>query len=246
MPSDDPDPRLSRIDTLWSLVHRAHAGPAAEDGDAVARLLARYGGAVHRYLLGALRNPEAADELFQEFALRVVRGDFGNADPARGRFRDFLKAAAYRLVVDHHRRSQRRPVALPADTPEPVEDGGNAESFDEGWRDQLLDRTWQALRAHEQATGQPHHTVLRLRAERPTFESDELARELSARLGRPYTPPAARQALHRARERFADALLEEVARSLGTADPDRLREELADLGLFGYCRAALDRRRPRA
>jgi hypothetical protein len=47
-----------------------------------------YHRAVHRYLLGALRDEDAAEELFQEFALRFVRGDFRWADRGRGRFRD--------------------------------------------------------------------------------------------------------------------------------------------------------------
>ena len=63
-------------------------------------LVLRYGGAVHRYLLASLRDVDAADELAQEFALRFLRGDFKNADPGKGRFRDFLKRAVYRLMVD--------------------------------------------------------------------------------------------------------------------------------------------------
>lgn len=102
MPADDPSQRLSRIDTLWSLVHRAHGG---EPGQAVADLFARYGGAVHRYLRASLRDPDAADDLFQEFALRVVRGDFRNADLGKGRFRDYLKTAVIRMMVDHRRRT---------------------------------------------------------------------------------------------------------------------------------------------
>ena len=46
---------------------------------------------------------DLADEMFQEFALRLVRGDFRNADAARGRFRFFLKTALYHLVVDAQR-----------------------------------------------------------------------------------------------------------------------------------------------
>ena len=63
------DRHLSRIETLWSVVRQAH-----DDGSEVARtaqdeLLERYGGAARRYLLAALREENAADEVFQEFAL---------------------------------------------------------------------------------------------------------------------------------------------------------------------------------
>lgn len=66
------DDRLSRIDTLWSVVRRAQGGQSAEVSAARQLLLERYGGAVRRYLLGALRGDEAVADLFQEFALRVT------------------------------------------------------------------------------------------------------------------------------------------------------------------------------
>jgi hypothetical protein len=54
---------------------------------------------------------------------------------------------------------------------------------------------------------------------------------------------AVRQILRRARDKFAKLLIDEVSRSLGGANPDRLRQELADLDLLVYCRSALDKRR---
>src|SRR5437762_306301 len=54
----EADERLSRIETQWTAVFRAH--DAAADGAKVARdrLMLRYSGAVYRYLLGALRKPD--------------------------------------------------------------------------------------------------------------------------------------------------------------------------------------------
>jgi RNA polymerase sigma-70 factor (ECF subfamily) len=98
-----------------------------------------------------------------------------------------------------------------------------------------------ALSAVERQTGQPCYTVLRLRADFPTLRSPELAEKLSERLGRPITAVAVRQSLHRARDRFADFLLDEIRHSLDDPTPDRLEEELRDLGLYDYCRPALDR-----
>src|SRR5262245_18556900 len=82
--------RLSSISTLWSLVEKAHQETIAA---AIAQraLLQRYCGAVYRYLLGALLDEAAAEDLFQDFALRFLRGDFRRADPGKGRFRDYLK-----------------------------------------------------------------------------------------------------------------------------------------------------------
>ena len=103
---------LSRIETQWTAVVHAHRAHAGEAGEARATLLERYGGALRRYLLASLRDIDAADDLAQEFALRFLLGDFKNADPGRGRFRDYLKRAVYHLMMDHHRRRRTNPRFL--------------------------------------------------------------------------------------------------------------------------------------
>ena len=80
-------------------------------------------------------------QVSQEFALRFLRGDFRNADPGKGRFRDFLKRAVYHLMIDHHR--ARRAHARPLDEAGEPEDLGPSiadldASFVESWRDELL------------------------------------------------------------------------------------------------------------
>src|SRR5262245_31436164 len=122
---------LSRISTIWSEVRGAHSGSADKAAAAQAALVERYQGAVYGYLLGAVRDPDVAAELFQEFALRLVRGDFGRADPGRGRFRDYVKTTLINLVIDQRRRNARGPVTggptpemvpAPADTFDPDRD----------------------------------------------------------------------------------------------------------------------------
>jgi hypothetical protein len=49
--------------------------------------------------------------------------------------------------------------------------------------------------------------------------------------------------IHRARDAFAELLLEEVMESLETASLDDAEDELIELELLEYCRPALDRRR---
>src|SRR5262249_44107132 len=88
--------RLSRIETFWPVVTKAH-GSSADAAAAARQLVQRYAQAVYRYLLGALRDADAADELTQEFALRFMRGALHGADPARGRFRDFVKGVLFHL-----------------------------------------------------------------------------------------------------------------------------------------------------
>jgi RNA polymerase sigma-70 factor (ECF subfamily) len=237
--------RLSQLATCWTVVSQAHQGPDEEMRAARELLLERYGGAARRYLLGALREVEAAEELFQEFALRFLRGDFRRADPRRGRFRSFLKTSLFRLVVHYRRRRQRRPLPLRADAPQLVcrEDPAPAEhEFLGCWRQELLARAWQALRLESETTGQPFYAVLRFRADNAALHSPEMAQRLASQLSRPLTAVGVRQLLHRARERFGDALLDEVAQSLDQPTPEQLEQELLDLGLLEYCRSALGRR----
>ena len=234
--------RLSGVQTLWSQLRLAHDDASAAQRAAREALLRRYAGAVRRYLIAVVRDREAADDLAQEFALRFLRGDFRNADPGRGRFRDYVKVAVLNLVTDHHRRQKARPVAVPpeglnlADTADP-EDG----VFRESWRDELLDRAWEALAGVERETGRPLHTVLKLRAGHPKASSTELAELVAARLGKPVTAVGVRQTLHRAREKFAELLLDAVADSLEAPTRERLGEELEELGLLGYCKPMLER-----
>jgi RNA polymerase sigma-70 factor (ECF subfamily) len=244
----DDELHLSRIQTAWSMVRRAHGDHTALQS-AQQTLLDRYGGAVRRYALAALRDEDAADEVFQEFALRFVRGDFGNADPQRGRFRAFVKTIVYRLIVDYQRRSKKRQreSGIHSNLVEPEVDGADSPlddaEFRTSWRDELLARCWKKLKDEEHETGKPHYTVLRFRADHADLRSPELAAGFTEKLGKPVNAGAARVLLHRARDAFAELLLDEVVQSLSEGSLDEAEEELIDLDLLEYCRPALDRRR---
>src|SRR5262249_2324911 len=139
--------RLSQLTTKWTVLFQAHTGSAEAISAAQQRLLERYTPAVYRYLLASVRDPDVADELFQEFALRLIRGDFKRADPERGRFRSFLKTTLYHLIVDHQRR--KRLVQLPADAPEPAAEGESVVQSDREflaiWRSEVMNRAWEGL-----------------------------------------------------------------------------------------------------
>jgi RNA polymerase sigma-70 factor (ECF subfamily) len=70
-----------------------------------------------------------------------------------------------------------------------------------------------------------------------------MAQRLTEQMGRPLTAAGVRQGLHRAREKFADLLLDEVAQSLDSPTIDNIEQELIELELLDYCRPALKRRR---
>jgi RNA polymerase sigma-70 factor (ECF subfamily) len=237
--------RLSQITTAWEEVRDACGRQGAVDKGAQVAVMNRYHRAVYRYLLGALRDAEAAEELFQEFALRFLRGGLRGADPQRGRFRDYLKGVLGHLITDHYRGRRPAPRPLPEDVPDRAPEpwaGAEADrQFLEAWRDELLAQAWAALEAVEAETDRPLYTVLRHRSEHPGLRAAELAEFLAGRLSRPVTEHAARMWLCRARERFADLLVGEVARSLARPTPEEVAEELSDLGLLDYCGPALER-----
>src|SRR5262249_47567161 len=116
------------------------------------------------------------------------------------------------------------------------------QDFLRSWRDELLARAWDALERAQEQTGQPLYAVLRFRADNAHMPSPQMAQRLTAQLGRPLTPAGVRQILHRARARFAGALVDLVMYSLDPPTEDHLAEELIELGLLDYCRPALERR----
>jgi len=239
------DQRLSHIETFWSVLDKAH-GKSPEAVAAAQQLLQRYTKAVRRYLLGALRDEDVADELSQEFAVRFMRGDLLRADPARGRFRDFGKGVLFHLIADYHRGRKRNMAGLPESSFEDknaAKPAENDQQFLESWREELLDRAWKALQHLQEETGQTFYAVLRYRAEHPEQRSAEMSEQLSAQLAKPVNAAWVRQMLHRARDRFADFLLQEVLQTLREPTVEQLEEELIDIGLHEYCQPALEKLR---
>jgi RNA polymerase sigma-70 factor (ECF subfamily) len=238
--------RINQISTIWSIVKRAHGPEVDERQAALTVLIKRYEKAIYRYVLQALNNdPHAADEVCQEFALRLVRGDFRAADPSRGRFRDLVRTALINLVINHQKKTARQPTFDPA-LVDALSDGPAVNSLQENvlncWRRELLDRAWEALAAEQAGDGLPFFPVLRLRIERPDLTAADLAEMLTVqfRPAIPYTEPGFRKALQRARERFGALLLNEVEQSLHQPCCADLEDALHELGFLLYCRKALE------
>lgn len=240
MPVDGGENRLSQISTAWTVLRQAQGGPAGTA--AQQQILQRYGPAVYRYLLRALGDPHAADDLTQEFGLGLVRGDFHRLTPQRGRFRDYVKTVLFHLVSCHRQRQRRVPQPLAPDAPELTslaDRGGEAdEHFRTSWREELLARAWDALKA-VQPIG---YAVMRLRADEPDEPSARLAERLGRQQGQRFTAAGVRQHLHRAREQFADLLLDEVVHSLEAPTRVEVEDELRVLDLYVYCQTAVQRR----
>jgi RNA polymerase sigma-70 factor (ECF subfamily) len=209
-------------------------------------LVLRYIEAVQQYMARVLRDDEAAAELAQEFAVRVLRGDFRRADPQRGRFRDFLRIAALNLINDYRRRSRSRHLVQRTEALEPVAPRDKADEPDaeflQSWRRELFSRAMASLDAYQRRTGRPYHDLISLRTAEPQPSSAQMAAALSARLGKPVSDGWVRQTLRRARECLADLLLDEVSISFERCSIEELEQELIILDLLDYCRESLRRR----
>jgi RNA polymerase sigma factor (sigma-70 family) len=247
--SDETEPdRLSQIKTLWTQMLKVGVSPNQPDAK-TKELVLRYYDAVYRYLLSIVREEDKAMDLTQEFAVRFVRGDFSKANPARGRFRDFLKASVRNLVMDHYRKQKvardKGLGQMPDEGFEPADDRARAAqdaAFAARFRDEILTRTWATFAEYEKSSGKPVCTVLRFRTENPEANTTEMAATLSCALGREISEVAMRQTLSRARAQFADLLLDEVRQTLASPSHEELHEELVELGLLEYCKSALERR----
>ncbi|HEY7328301.1 MAG TPA: hypothetical protein VH592_11700 [Gemmataceae bacterium] len=250
---------LAHLSTHWSNIFRARESDGDTAMAARNALLLRYVEVVMRYLRAVLRDPQVVDQVCSNFAVRVLESDrlLQNADPQRGRFRDYLKAVLQNMIADYYRQESREHKQwqklsgehelVGQDSPSAQQD--QDQDFIRYWREELVKWVWHQLEQRDQKTGQKYSVLLRLQAKRPELRSTQLAELLSAKLGRTFTAAGVRQILHRAREVFGDLLVAEVARSLQVdpGDPEgnsRVEQELIELGLlFSYCKKALERYR---
>ncbi len=226
------------------MVRQAHESDEEAARNAQRQLLQQYGSAIQRYLKAKLRDPAAADDIYQEFAIKFVRGDFRKASPEIGRFRTFIRTVLFRQIADYYRiRKRRGDVPLDVKLVEPAaedDDDLRDEQFAQAWRDEMLKKAWDGLYDLEASSGKPWYSVLQQRVQNPQMRSAELARAVGQQLDKPMTSANVRVLLHRSREKFSVLLIETISNSLNSNSADDIEEELAELQLLEYCRAALD------
>lgn len=239
---DEETSRLEAIVTRWSLLGQARDGSEFSSAEARNALALRYVPAVRRYVGAILRDDHDADDVTQDVVVRLLAGDFGGADPNRGRFRDLLKTAVRNMVRNYlNRQKRRRGSGL---DPSLLEEEGDASGADDPWtgewRKQVLDLAWNSLQQEQRRRPQGNaYAVLRLRMDYPDDSSEQLAARLSQQLGREVKPDAFRQQLKRARTLFAELLVAEVSRGLANPSPEAIQEEFASLGLLPLVRDLL-------
>jgi RNA polymerase sigma factor (sigma-70 family) len=219
----------------------AHQGSDTIAGLARNRLVLRYGKAVRSYLGGMLKNDPDADDVANEIMVKMLEGKFGAATSARGRFRDYLKAAVRNAALNFLRRKHpARRVEL--DTEELSGSRDDEQAWLGDWRRCLLERTQQALKSFQDThPGNIYATLLDFLSAYPQDDSEQLAQRLQELTGQKFRADAVRKQISRARRKFAELLLEEVKRTLDDPTTQRIEEELIEVGLMPYVRDFLPR-----
>lgn len=231
MNQSTPRSMLEQISTCWPMIQSP------------VQFVMRYARAIQKYVAAMLRDANEAEEVTQEFLVKVLAKGFCPENVSRGRFRDYLKSAV-RYVAISHLRKGRPPQISDAELASLAQDEAPADAaWQAEWRDCLLERVWQALEAFQQATpGNLYYTVLRQYTSEPDADSALHAQRLAAAIGRPVTPEGFRQQLHRARRQFAQLLVEEIRRTLQEPTAAALEQELIDLELIVYVRDFLKKK----
>jgi RNA polymerase sigma factor (sigma-70 family) len=219
--------RLEDIPTDWDIVR----DPAL--------FVLRYAPAIQRYVRALVRNRHDAEEVVQEFFLRVTQ--HGLFRPSRGgRFRDYLKAAVRNAALNCLRRN-RAPKSIDFSIlQDSIADKTHATAdqvWTAEWRKCLLERAWQALKEHQdQSHGNLFQTVLNMLIDNPLEDSKTLAVRTSALIGRPLRAEAFRQQVSRARRLLAKLIVREVAQTLDEPTPKQIKDELIALDLWDRIR----------
>ena len=221
MTSSQPPSMIENITTRWPMIRNP------------VQFVMRYAPAIRKYVGAVVRNPDDADDVTQDFLMRVMDKGFCPDNVVHGRFRDYLKAAIRYAAISHLRR--RAPAQISAEQldsliqPDPPDDRAWADE----WRACLLERAWQALELHQQKTpGNLSYTVLRSYVDNPKEGSEARAAMLSKQVGRPLRADAVRQQYHRARKHFAELMIEEIRQTLHNPSDESIQQELVDLQLL--------------
>jgi RNA polymerase sigma-70 factor (ECF subfamily) len=234
----EPEPPRRFASTRWSLVALAGRDKSAEAQEALATLCQIYWYPIYAYARRRLPSVDDAQDMTQAFFAQLLEKDYLHAaDPERGKFRSFLRAAFDHFMAKEWERAgaQKRGGSRPV-LPLNFESGERRycrEPADYATPQSVFERRW-ALTILEQALG-------RLRGEFAEANKQELFNSLKGTLtGESDTEPyssiaqrldmseqAVKVAVHRLRRRYGELVRAEIA--LTVASDDEIDEELRDL-----------------
>ncbi|HUI56586.1 MAG TPA: sigma-70 family RNA polymerase sigma factor [Bryobacteraceae bacterium] len=219
--------------TRWTLVVAAGHPQRKEARSALVSLCENYWYPLYAYLRRRGYPADQAQDLTQEFFLRVLEGRYlDRADPEKGRFRSFILTSLKFFVADEEdrRRARKRggAVVVPLEFSsgeeryqrEPAHDETPERIFERRWALSVLDRVVERLRAEFVLHGRPEHferlKVFLLGQSDAPYAT--LAREMNT------TEGALKVAVHRLRKRYRELFRQEIADTV--ADPAEVESEL--------------------
>lgn len=224
--------------TQWSRVISAGDPDAPQAQESLAELCTAYWYPLYAYIRRRGHDPEQAKDLTQDFFARILeKGLLAEADPARGRFRSFLRTVCVHFLANRRDWDQARKrgggrTIVPIDAvgaegqyARELADGLTPERiFDRSWALTLLGRVLEQLgREYDEAGKAATFEALRDMLDGDPEASSYAA--VAARLGT--TEGAARVAALRLRRRYGELIRQEIAATL--ADPAQVDEEIRDL-----------------
>ena len=239
MEGDDRTAAGRFTNTCWTVVRQASNGEAdVQTTRALKDICAGYWLPIYAFIRRTGVRPAEAEELTQEFLMRMVQGEFlANAERERGRLRTFLLACVKHFLSSHRssaNRIKRGGGQVPVSIDQAVaEFGYAAEPADELTPDALFERRWAkslmsqvmeslAIQMEREGKRELYHALLpftHLEAKSATIA------EAASKLG--MNEAAVKMAISRLRQRLRDRLRETVAETLGPDDD--LEEEMLHL-----------------
>src|SRR6516225_4423814 len=240
MPEDrsSADARVQFVTTHWSMVLAAGGPLSHEQSEALEALCRAYWYPLYAYVRRAGQGPEDAKDLTQSFFSHLLeKGALGLADRERGRFRTFLLTALKHYMVDEFRcrtalkRGGGR-LLEPLETDhgeeryqfEPTDLASPDVLYDRGWARAVLAQALSRLREEYAFTKHgPAFEALKdyIWGERSGLSCAQLGQEVGL------SEEAAKKAVQRMRQRFAQLLREQIAETVST--PVELEDELRHL-----------------
>jgi RNA polymerase sigma-70 factor (ECF subfamily) len=219
--------------TRWTLVVAAGDPHRKEARSALVSLCENYWYPLYAYLRRRGYPADEAQDLTQEFFLRVLEGRYlDRADPEKGRFRAFILTSLKFFAADQEDRQRAHKrgggAVMPLEFPsgedryqrEPAHDETPERIFERRWALSVLDRVVERLRNEFVRHGRPEHferlKVFLLGQSGAPYAA--LAREMNTSEG------ALKVVIHRLRKRYRDVFRQEIADTV--ADPADVESEL--------------------
>lgn len=222
--------------THWSTVLLAGRNDSGQAAEALEKLCRAYWYPLYAYVRRQGHDPQAAQDLTQEFFSRLLAGEaLKAADPSKGRFRTYLLTLLKRMLVSDWRHEQRQKrggdaivFSLDAhaaeedyqfEPPDPV----TPESvFERRWAETVLERVMKSLEAEYRSHALGYENL------QPYLVEAKGAvpfAPTAARLG--VTERSLKATVYRLRNRYGELFRQEVAHTVER--PEEVEEEIRHL-----------------